>query len=265
MSALLINSARLCAVIIISVIFLGIQTYSQPTAFAQGELPPRPGDPLPPRPEVPLPPHPKHDDNGSSSFTQGAFIKLSIWHGAGRWSVVQWQDGMGQWHDVGGWQGMLDPAGEILWFVETNDFGKGPFRWVLNGASGQQSQEVSNAFFLPTGIDQVVTVSGLQAAHRPHAQPQPYRPPAQPQPYQHHSYQQQPAIVHHGQPQYGHHGNTNPHYRQQQHYAPPPAYHAPPPPQHYAPARQEYHGSAHGAMQNGCYTGPEGHHCPPSY
>lgn len=47
------------------------------------------------------------------------------------WSVVQWQDDDGRWHDVAGWQGTFDAAGRVTWWVGPEHLGTGPFRWVV--------------------------------------------------------------------------------------------------------------------------------------
>lgn len=48
------------------------------------------------------------------------------------WSVVQWQDDQGLWHDVDGWQGTFDPAtGRVVWWVGPEQLGRGPFRWLV--------------------------------------------------------------------------------------------------------------------------------------
>jgi hypothetical protein len=48
-------------------------------------------------------------------------------------TVVQWQDGNGDWHDVEGWRGQPDNiVGRTAlktWWVSEDDLGTGPFRW----------------------------------------------------------------------------------------------------------------------------------------
>jgi hypothetical protein len=61
------------------------------------------------------------------------------------WTVVQWQDERGDWHDVTGWQGILDGVlkidqldyGTKLWWVEKKDTDSGPFRWLVYPLKGQ--------------------------------------------------------------------------------------------------------------------------------
>jgi hypothetical protein len=49
----------------------------------------------------------------------------------GLWTVVQWQDSLGNWRTVEGWQGTTYEDNRVLWWVSHADLGKGPFRWVV--------------------------------------------------------------------------------------------------------------------------------------
>jgi hypothetical protein len=69
------------------------------------------------------------------------------------WTVVQWQDAAGDWHDVGGWRGPLDEVakgeGRKVWWLPNHLRGAGPFRWqVYDYASGSLLVE-SGPFYLP--------------------------------------------------------------------------------------------------------------------
>lgn len=77
--------------------------------------------------------------------------------GAGLWTVVQWQDRNGDWHDVEAWQGALDVGGKIRWWVSAKDFNTGPFRWVVFDEAGKQPLAVSSSFNLP-GASETVQV-----------------------------------------------------------------------------------------------------------
>jgi len=79
------------------------------------------------------PPAPQ-DAGGDDSGPIGTYIELVAPAHAGAWSVVQWQDSAGNWHDVEGWRGTLDNRGVRRWWVAAKDFGTGPFRWVVEGA-----------------------------------------------------------------------------------------------------------------------------------
>jgi len=77
------------------------------------------------------------------------------------WTRVQWQDAEGQWQDVEGWQGGLDSVlsdasntvtvyGVKRWWVEQQDAGTGPFRWlVYTEQNCQQRLAASESFYLP--------------------------------------------------------------------------------------------------------------------
>jgi hypothetical protein len=75
---------------------------------------------------------------------------------AGAWVGVQWQDGVGGWHDVAGWLTELaaadeDEAPSQEWAVYAEDYGQGPFRWVIYSDQGGPVWATSPRFFLPNG------------------------------------------------------------------------------------------------------------------
>jgi hypothetical protein len=82
------------------------------------------------------------------------------------WTVVQWQDRQGHWHDVQGWQGTLDeavvedgqPLGHKTWWVGAGDLGKGPFRWLVQRNTGGRVLATSAPFDLPGYNKATVTV-----------------------------------------------------------------------------------------------------------
>ena len=120
---------------------------------------------LPPRPQ-PKQPEPEPGDGQKTGHTRlGGGIMLRVEPAqAGLWAVVQWQDGLGGWHDVEGWQGALD-TGQAMWFVSKEYLGKGPFRWVVYEA--QESDALvrgeplatSDAFYLPRTTGEVVSIT----------------------------------------------------------------------------------------------------------
>ncbi|HQE93732.1 MAG TPA: hypothetical protein PLH19_02460 [Anaerolineae bacterium] len=81
------------------------------------------------------------------------------------WTVVQWQDAQGDWHDVEGWRGTLDEVakneGRKVWWLPADLFGAGPFRWVVYAPHGGAMLAISPAFYLPTATGQrtMVTVT----------------------------------------------------------------------------------------------------------
>lgn len=88
--------------------------------------------------------------------TLGASTITVIAHGApaNAWVSVQWQDGLGQWHAVDGWQGELDRSDDSQvafkqWGVRSTEFGQGPFRWVIYTEQGGSVWAISPKFDLP--------------------------------------------------------------------------------------------------------------------
>jgi len=82
----------------------------------------------------------------------GAYIELHVHSAqvpAQVWTIVQWQDYFGAWHNVDGWQGTLDVGNQKLWWVADKDLGTGPFRWVVYQGQAGPSLAVSEPFHLP--------------------------------------------------------------------------------------------------------------------
>lgn len=74
------------------------------------------------------------------------------------WTVVQWQDRLGDWHIVEGWRGELDRiaivqegavVGYKAWWVAHDDLDKGPFRWLVYRSDGGDLLASSPPFYLP--------------------------------------------------------------------------------------------------------------------
>lgn len=96
-------------------------------------------------------------DNGQGA---GAHIELHVPNApAGAWTVVQWQDSSGGWHDVEGWRGTLDASGYRRWWVDAKDFGTGPFRWGVSQGPGGPALGASQPFSLPLEAGQVLLVA----------------------------------------------------------------------------------------------------------
>ena len=79
------------------------------------------------------------------------------------WTVVQWQDARGGWHDVEEWRGTLDEAvsdgGRKRWWVARDGFGAGPFRWmVYRSKKTDVLLSESTSFHLPDTAGETVTV-----------------------------------------------------------------------------------------------------------
>ena len=112
---------------------------------------------LPTRLVEALPPRPIPEKTEPAET--GAYIKLQVEAApAGMWTVVQWEDANGGWHDVGGWQGTLDDETTKLWWVAPKDFGTGPFRWTAFDIAGGEMLGVSNPFNLPDKVKDVILV-----------------------------------------------------------------------------------------------------------
>ena len=113
---------------------------------------------LPPRPTA----EPTVAIELDSSPAYGASIQLRVASApASAWTIVQWQDALGGWHNVEGWQGTLDEGNQKVWWVARGDLGTGPFRWVLYEKQGGRALAFSSPFNLPSasGLTLRVTIS----------------------------------------------------------------------------------------------------------
>jgi hypothetical protein len=89
-----------------------------------------------------------------------AYIELQVQPAlSGAWSVVQWQDSAGNWHDVEGWRSSLPESGIQRWVVEAKDFNTGPFQWVVRQGQLGSTAGMSNPFNLPAGANETVRVA----------------------------------------------------------------------------------------------------------
>jgi hypothetical protein len=69
-------------------------------------------EPALPSRSTPTPIRPSGEGKQEREVEEGAYIELGIQDLlSGAWTVVQWQDTAGNWHDVEGWQGWLDADG----------------------------------------------------------------------------------------------------------------------------------------------------------
>jgi hypothetical protein len=100
----------------------------------------------------------------SVPFAQVALTTAFHWQEL--WTVVQWQDRRGKWHEVEGWRGTLDEIerqgdeyeGSKVWWVSKSDFEKGPFRWLVYRTKGGSLVAESDPFSLPHFIGEIVKV-----------------------------------------------------------------------------------------------------------
>jgi hypothetical protein len=134
--------------------------------LAWSPLPSQAGDELPPR-ATPTPisrASAARSDDEKDDKPIGAYLGLQM-QGApdGVWTVVQWQDSAGGWHDVEGWRGTLD-GGQKIWWVAQRDFDKGPFRWVIYEGQGGRQLATSESFYLPDSAEQWFWIEALSLA-----------------------------------------------------------------------------------------------------
>ena len=115
---------------------------------AAPDLPPRPI--LTPTPVIPAP-----------NLARILLVAGSAYEDA--WTVVQWQDKPGMWHDVEGWQGHAH-NGWIRWRVAQKDWGTGPFRWLVYDEAGGTLLGSTANFMLPTGPYGIVWVAPTAVA-----------------------------------------------------------------------------------------------------
>jgi hypothetical protein len=101
-------------------------------------------------------------ENPKGPSEDGSYIELHVRPAqAGLWTIVQWQDSAGDWHDIEGWSGTLDEGSKRVWWVAPAAFGTGPFRWTVYQSQGGQLLATSESFYLPdvAGIKLRVEVS----------------------------------------------------------------------------------------------------------
>jgi len=128
-------------------LFVALVSSAPFAAASPARLPPRPTPATPTPTPAPLP-----------RVRDGGLIQLVVPSAqSGLWTLVQWQDARGGWHDVTGWQGTLDGDSQMWWVAEA-DLGKGPFRWRVYRGKGGALLGQSTPFDLPADIGKVVRV-----------------------------------------------------------------------------------------------------------
>lgn len=163
--ALTLGRCALPVLLIILTMLLVLLLVPHMTAAAANGLPPRPDPPLPD------PPLPDPSPTPALRHSSGAYIRLNVTPPmappmAGDaappkvWTLVQWEDAVGAWHDVGSWSGHLDDAraGTKTWWVNAADYGRGAFRWAVLQDKDGSVLAVSAPFHLPTSNGQVLDV-----------------------------------------------------------------------------------------------------------
>jgi len=152
----------------LSILFLGLTLAATaiallPMLTEAADLPPRP---TPQPPEEPAPPPTGGLIVLELEVTPSLLEQVDSWQAL--WTVVQWQDGLGHWHDVMGWRGNFDEVEGITalkrWWVAEDNFGTGPFRWLVLSEMDGEVLASTEPFDLPTKSDRVtvVTASSLE-------------------------------------------------------------------------------------------------------
>lgn len=133
------------SLVMIGVLLLGMLAFAPQSAVAAPAA-------LPTRPPTATP-------GGTPLPVVGALIVLNAPTApATAWTVVQWQDGLGGWHTVEGWQGSFDEGLSKVWWVAPRDFDTGPFRWVVYDKRDGKVWGTSQSFDLPASVGQQVVI-----------------------------------------------------------------------------------------------------------
>lgn len=155
------NSVYVCLIlttVVASLLLLGAWA-SLPSQAAPAVPPPLPTHTSIPVP-TPIPPTPRPPTGGSIEL-HVQFPEAWSWsqvHWQELWTIVEWQDDKGKWHNVEGWQGTLDDVsideddlvwGKKMWWVAVGDLGKGPFRWAIYRDKEGRLLGRSEVFYLP--------------------------------------------------------------------------------------------------------------------
>ena len=117
------------------------------------------------------------DDGNDENNADGAYIELRVQPDlGGLWTVVQWQDGMGRWHDVDGWRTQVEADQVVNWWVAPRDLDTGPYRWLVYQDQDHRTVVVwaSELFYLPKRGETLVVntaVSMRPAPDRPDFKP----------------------------------------------------------------------------------------------
>ena len=108
-----------------------------------------------------LPPRPTPEP-AKQTQPSGAYIQLQLANAPtgteGVWTIIQWVDGFGEWHDVTGWQGTVELDGTQTWWVAPKDMGTGPFRWRILSSPAGSVLATSASFMLPDQLQAVQVV-----------------------------------------------------------------------------------------------------------
>jgi hypothetical protein len=110
-------------------------------------------------------------DNGEDDEGDlGGYIELRVQPGLGElWTVVQWQDGVGWWHDVEGWRAQVGPDQAVTWWVAPRDLDTGPFRWLVYQEDHGRRGVVwaSELFYLPKQAETLEVTTAVSVRPAP--------------------------------------------------------------------------------------------------
>ena len=160
------NMTKIKLIIVSSMVctLLALGLVVGPGLTAPSDLPPRPTPPTPTAEPIPAP-----VVNGGKIILQTLFG--DDWSSTGMdwqdlYTVVQWQDEWGSWHDVNGWRGTLDKVytssdqvkGMKTWWVPSELLGDGLFRWQVYTSQHGGMLAQSTEFDLPELVGHSVIV-----------------------------------------------------------------------------------------------------------
>ncbi len=107
-----------------------------------------------------LPPRPADEETPVTPL--GASIQLQLTNAAtgpnGVWTVVEWQNSLGSWYTVEGWQGTVELDGTQTWWLDASNFGTGPFRWRVFAQKDGTLLATSDSFYLPENANSTLPV-----------------------------------------------------------------------------------------------------------
>lgn len=143
------NHQTIVRIVLLAGILYALLITVLPPVPIQANLPPR-YTPTPVR---------QSDSDAGSNKPVGAYIELQVQSSQGElWTVVQWQDSAGIWHNVDGWRGTLETGGYKRWWVAAKDFNKGSFRWMVYRSQGGPQLATSTLFQLPGKANEIVQI-----------------------------------------------------------------------------------------------------------
>lgn len=147
------TAGMLCALFVIVPLFL-TQTWSVCGAEngSEGGVP-RPTVTAIPRPTLVPSTEQQKESSRSGEAKVGSHVVLKVatndavspsW-----WTVIQWQDNRGRFHDVEGWRSQLSAQRRQRWWVASKDAETGLFRWQIYDSNTNYVIWTSQTFYLP--------------------------------------------------------------------------------------------------------------------